>query len=250
MIDAHLRIETPIEVKRSVKIIGSEIGAITSVHSDPTDHSLFDCTGEFVEFDSLAFYNSSKSGLSSAIEFNTGSSHGLVRSCLIEDFSWGGIWQFDCHNLVVDSCDIIGNAGTSYNYGIWQGGKSNVSEQKLFFTNSRVEAVRHAIGSSYHPNSYYAIGNTISTLKHSFDRHNWNSGGRKGGLHTVISGNTFLDPDRLAFSVEPPYEGGSFIFTGNTLNHASTRHIGEIAKQQVWEQNNGNISIHSNKFTD
>jgi hypothetical protein len=150
-------------------------------------------------------------------------------------FNWAAVWQFNAGLVTVDNCTIIGSICNSYNYGIWQGGKSNVPEQVLRMTGCRVLSVRHAIGASYHPNSYYAIGNTISTKKHSFDRHNWNEGGSKGGLHTVICGNTFTDPDRLAFSLEKPYEGGSIVFSGNKLNHSKDRHIGEIADEKVWE---------------
>lgn len=175
-------------------------------------------------------------GLQLAIKFDSGFGHCSVYASSFVGFSWAAIWQFNCQSLTVERCYIKGSGGSSYNYGIWLGGKTNGVEQNLFLLNCPlIEDVRHAIGSSYHPNSYYAIGNTISTLKHSFDRHNWNDGGRKGGLHTHIIGNIFEDSDRLAFSIEPPYEGGSFSFIGNTLNHSKERWIGEVSDQRVWE---------------
>jgi len=171
-----------------------------------------------------------------------------IDGCYIDSFAYAGIWQFASNTVTVSSSDINGtnDASKGYNYGIWQGGKSDIPEQKLYVTACRFSGSRHAIGSSYHPNSYYVTGCNVSTLKHSFDRHNWNEGGRKGGLHTVISGNTFTDPDRLAFSIEPPYEGGHFSFTGNRLNHAASRHIGEISDVRAYE---GDEGVMGNEFT-
>lgn len=206
-------------------------------HSSTSDHAQIVVKSRDVQFRQMNLIapNAPEGKHATAIMCDYGDGTTRVSNSVFIGFNWAAVWQFNAGLVVVDNCTIVGSGSTSYNYGIWQGGKSNVPEQVLRMTGCRVFTVRHAIGASYHPNSYYAIGNTISTLKHSFDRHNWNEGGSKGGLHTVISGNTFLDPDRLAFSLEKPYEGGSIVFTGNKLNHAADRHIGEIADEKVWE---------------
>lgn len=253
IIDEGINLYEPVPIYRDVILQCSKNGAVFSLHTDETDHSLFVCKSGVIEFCSMRISMiPNQSGISSAIKFDNGAVFGSVHNSNIQGFSWGGIWHFNCQNLLVGRTTIYGNRGTSYNYGIWQGGKTDIPEMKLTMLNCDVKDVRHAIGASYHPNSYYAISNVISTTKHSFDRHNWNGGGgiRKGGLHTVISGNTFLDENRLAFSIEPPYEGGSFVFTGNTLNHSKERHIGEIAGERVWEGSGNNYMIGANNFTD
>lgn len=257
VIDEELVIHDPIFIDRNVTILCGKYGRVLANYyeGDSSHHSLFTAKASGVEFESMkiecADYRVSQ--FQSAIMYDCEGGVGMVRKSSIFNFSWGGIWQFNCDSLTVDGNTKITGAGTtSYNYGIWQGGKTDIPEMKLTVINCDIKDVRHAIGASYHPNSYYAIGNIISTMKHSFDRHNWNGGGgiRKGGLHTVISGNTFLDSDRLAFSIEPPYEGGSFVFTGNSLNHSKERHIGEIAGEQVWESSGSNYLIGANTFTD
>jgi hypothetical protein len=186
--------------------------------------------------------------LQSGIIINNPEAVVTIYDCLFTMFAYAGIWQFASTKVMVANTSIFGThlSDKGYNYGIWQGGKSDIPEQKLYVTGCYFKGSRHAIGASYHPNSYYVTGCKVSSLKHSFDRHNWNEGGRKGGLHTVISGNTFADPDRLAFSIEPPYEGGHFSFTGNRLNHAASRHVGEISDVRAFE---GDEGVRGNEFT-
>lgn len=247
LIDGVIDIIEPIYVDRSVTIMGGRVNYI-GLDADLLKSAAFIVSEAlFVSFIGVDIIGS-PALLQSGIIVNHPRAIVIVTGCLIYPFAYAGIWQFASSKVTVSNSMIIGteDATKGYNYGVWQGGKSSIPEQRLYVTASRFSGSRHAIGASYHPNSYYVTGCNVSSLKHSFDRHNWNAGGRKGGLHTVISGNTFTDPDRLAFSIEPPYEGGHFSFTGNKLNHAASRHVGEISYVRVYE---GDEEIRGNEFT-
>ena len=239
LIDGYIEVSEPIYIDRDVTVMG---GTIKYIGSDPDllqSAAFVVREATYVSFNSMVVL-AAPVGLQSGIIINNPEAVVTIYDCLFAMFAYAGIWQFASTKVMVTNTTIYGThlADKGYNYGIWQGGKSDIPEQRLYVTDCVFRGSRHAIGASYHPNSYYVTGCKVSTLKHSFDRHNWNGGGNKGGLHTVISGNTFTDPDRLAFSLEKPYEGGSIVFSGNKLNHSKDRHIGEIADEKVWQSVN------------
>lgn len=166
-------------------------------------------------------------GLQSGVKFQNPSGVFQFIGGRIEGFNWGGIWAFDCKLAIVSGATIIGTGSSYYNYGAWQGGRGNAYGQDLYFLNNTVSNVRHAVGASGHPNSYYAYGNTVDSLKHAFDRHSRNTNGF-GGLNTHIIGNT-INPDRYLFSVNEPY--GTILTSGNTSR--GEKPIGEICGNPV-----------------
>jgi len=194
------------------------------VKSDDVIFSEFSLYGK-----SGVLFNPARSlGLQSGIKFD-GVSRGYIINSTIIGFNWGGVHAFDVHDLWVTGNRIEGPRNEYYNYGVWQGGRGNASDQNLYFINNSVRGVKHAVGASGHPNNYYAINNQIySTVKMAFDRHSGDTP-KVGGKHTHIIGNTFHDPNRYAFSINEPVPGGSFVFRGNRLARTDTKPVGELA---------------------
>jgi hypothetical protein len=257
--------DEPIIVDREVMIVGTSLGIIISdLYSDTQIGSeLFLVRSPFVTFRKLQMFGGNKTltgdpiadQLQTAIRIECESAGGNVNVsfCNFTGFNHAGVWAHKIRSVNVTDCNFIGPDMPYYNYAVWQ-----QECDRLNFHENMTTRVRHAIGAHYYPGSYYATGNVIRTTKHAFDRHNSNDGTKRGGMHHVISKNTFLDPDRLAFSIATPYEGGSLIFTGNTLNHSEGRRVGEMeAESGVFDLFEGDtryaamgIMIHGNKFTD
>jgi hypothetical protein len=255
VIDEIIELKETIEINRPVKLVCSDAGKIyNGIHTqDIEDGVMFKVNTNWFEMERV-FSTSELNNPSTFIKLQQ-CHNAIITNSNIVGFGYASIWAFDSSETIVADCTILGSGSTSHNYAIWQGGKGDAENQILTMQSCSVSKVRHAIGAHYGKNSYYAIGNTISTLKHSFDRHNSNDGTKRGGMQHVISGNTFLDPDRLAFSIATPYEGGSLVFTGNTLNHSKERHIGEVesvvGNYLVWEDHRQErFMIHGNKFTE
>lgn len=254
VIDEIIEPKETIEINRPVKLVCSDHGMIYNrIHTqDIEDGVMFKVNTDWFEME-LVRGECHPHTKSTFLKLQR-CQYASISKCSIDGNSYAGIWAFDCDNTLIDRCKIFGSGSTSHNYGIWQGGKGDAEGQVLTMQSCSVSKVRHAIGAHYGKNSYYAIGNTISTLKHSFDRHNSNDGTKRGGMYHVISGNTFLDPDRLAFSIATPYEGGSLVFTGNTMNHPMGRHIGEVESVSgnylLYEGDSKmEMTIWGNKFT-
>lgn len=141
-------------------------------------------------------------------------------------FNYAGFWAFDTKLAIMSGVKIVGSGVEKYyNYGAWQGGRGNAKRQDLYFVNNKVSGVRHAVGASYHPNSYYASCNQVDSIKHAFDRHSENG---YGGFNTHIIGNT-INPDRYLFSVNEPY--GTVLTFGNTSR--GSKPLGEVSGNPV-----------------
>lgn len=251
--DVFVLTET-LEVKRDVRLVCSKYGMLLNHISTKNieEGVLIKVEADYFameRFDSIA----NTAQMHTFLKLQRCKVAEITSKCAIEGNQYAGIWAFDCDKTIISDCTIIGDGTIGNNYAVWQGGKGDAEGQVLTMQGCTIKEAKHAIGAHYGKNSYYAIGNTISTLKHSFDRHNSNDGTKRGGMHHVISGNTFLDPDRLAFSIATPYEGGSLVFTGNTLNHARERHIGEVesvsGNYRMYEGDmRMGMIIHGNKF--
>lgn len=172
-------------------------------------------------------------GLQSGIRFNNpyGEYH-ITQDSLIYGFNWGAVWHFDAKKVTIDDgTQLIGANCPYFNYGAWGFGRGNAVGQELHMHGCVVDAVRHAIGASGHPNDYFATGNVIiNTIKHAFDRHAVDG---YGGRITYIAKNKILNPDRYAFSIHPPAYGGSFTFKHNELNRVIDKPLGQITNDII-----------------
>lgn len=169
-------------------------------------------------------------GLQSGIKMQQGIGTVKVIDSWIEGFNWGQIWNFDSESSIVSNNFLVGAWNEYYNYIDWLGGRGNASLQVLEFNFNIVSGGRHAVGASGHPNSYYAVRNTVeNSIKAAFDRHSGNTP-LVGGMHTVITGNIIKNPDRYAFSLNNPVAGGCIVFAANELARDYEKPIGEISK--------------------
>jgi hypothetical protein len=168
-------------------------------------------------------------GLQSGIKIMHGAGDSYVVNSILTGFNWGRIWAFDGAKVVSMNNTFAGLGNEYYNYDHWHGGRGNASGQNLYVSCCNTAGAKHFVGSSGHPNSYYASGNTIyNTVKAAFDRHS-DDIPKVGGMNTHITGNTIYNTDKFAFTLNKPYAGGSVVFAGNRLARVADKPVGEIS---------------------
>jgi hypothetical protein len=250
----------PIEVKRKVELMCDPNAYIkyNDYNHNQDHHSLFRVQHNEVIFNRFNLKGGGKvltnshvnDGVQSGVKFEAPGGVCQFINGKIEGFNWGSIWAFDSDHTIISHNTLIGPGAVYFNYGAWLGGRGGVYGQEMYFIKNIVSGVRHAVGASGHPNSYWATGNIVlDTIKQAFDRHSGDTPGI-GGLITNISGNTIMNPDRYAFSINNPMPNGCFTFSGNNLTRGIEKPVGELTSIPLYEgQDTMDIKIYNNIYS-